>query len=32
MDDNTILSARDLNLYYGAHHALKHVNIDIPEW
>ena len=31
MDDNTILSARDLNLYYGAHHALKHVNIDIPE-
>ena len=31
MDDTIILSTRDMNLYYGAHHALKNVNIDIPE-
>lgn len=28
--ENTILSARDLNLYYGENHALKNINIDIP--
>ena len=28
--ENTILSARDLNLYYGDNHALKNINIDIP--
>ena len=27
---NAILSARDLNLYYGENHALKNINIDIP--
>ncbi len=26
-----ILSAHDLNLWYGAHQALHHVSIDIPE-
>ena len=31
MDDTIILSTREMNLYYGAHHALKNVNIDIPE-
>ena len=31
MDETTILSARDLNLWYGENHALKGVNIDIPE-
>ena len=25
------LSVRDLNFYYGAFHALKHINLDIPE-
>src|SRR5262245_34499320 len=25
------LSVRDLNFYYGNFHALKHVNLDIPE-
>ena len=29
--DHTILSARDLNLYYGENHALKHIMIDLPE-
>ena len=29
--ENAILSARDLNLYYGENHALKNINIDIPE-
>ena len=29
--DNTILSARALNLYYGENHALKDIMIDIPE-
>ncbi len=28
--ENTILSARDLNLYYGENHALKNISIDIP--
>ena len=28
--ENTIRSARDLNLYYGENHALKNINIDIP--
>ena len=28
--DETILSAKDLNLYYGENHALKDVNINIP--
>ena len=28
--ENAILSARDLNLYYGENHALKDINIDIP--
>ena len=26
-----ILSAQDLCLWYGAHQALHHINIDIPE-
>ena len=25
------LKSKDLNLWYGAHHALHSVNIDIPE-
>ena len=29
--DNTILSARGLNLYYGENHALKDIIIDIPQ-
>ena len=28
--ENAILSARDLNLYYGENHALKNININIP--
>ena len=28
--ENAILSASDLNLYYGENHALKNINIDIP--
>ena len=28
--ENTILSARDLNLYYGENHALKDINVSIP--
>ena len=31
MDKKTILSAKDLNLWYGQAHALKDVSIDIPE-
>ena len=31
MDENIILSARDLDLWYGSAQALKGVNIDIPE-
>ncbi len=26
-----VLQAKDLNLWYGAHHALKSVNMEIPE-
>ena len=29
--DHTILSARDLNLYYGENPALKNIMIDLPE-
>ena len=25
------LAVRDLNFYYGSFHALKHINLDIPE-
>src|SRR5499426_3208812 len=25
------LSVKDLNFYYGSFHALKHINLDIPE-
>ena len=28
--ENAILSARDLNLYYGENHALKDINVSIP--
>jgi len=28
--DEAILSAQDLNLYYGENHALKHVDLDLP--
>ena len=28
---NSIITVKDLNLYYGAAHALKNVNIDIAE-
>ena len=31
MYESTILSSEKLNLYYGAAHALKDVDIDIPE-
>lgn len=31
MSENMILKARDLNLYYGENHALKDVNLEIPE-
>ena len=30
-DTKIKLSVRDLNFYYGSFHALKHINIDIPE-
>ncbi len=29
MDKDTIISVKDLNLYYGENHALKNVNMDI---
>ena len=29
--NNTILTARGLNLYYGENHALKDINIELPE-
>ena len=29
--DNTKISVKDLNLYYGENHALKDVNMDIRE-
>ena len=25
------ITVRDLNFYYGAFHALKHINLDIPD-
>ena len=25
------ISVRDLNFYYGSFHALKHINLDVPE-
>ena len=31
MDFKTHISVRDLNVHYGEHHALKNVNIDIPD-
>jgi phosphate transport system ATP-binding protein len=31
MDKNIKISVKDLNLYFGAFQALKHVTIDIPE-
>lgn len=31
MDEKTIISVKDLNLYYGANHALKNVCMDIYE-
>ncbi|MDD6039005.1 MAG: phosphate ABC transporter ATP-binding protein PstB [bacterium] len=31
MSDNTIISVKDLNLYYGTNHALKNVSMDIYE-
>ena len=31
MDENIILSARDLDLWYGSFQALKQVTLDIPE-
>jgi phosphate transport system ATP-binding protein len=29
--DKTKIAVRDLNFYYGSFHALKHINLDIPE-
>jgi phosphate transport system ATP-binding protein len=29
--ERTKISARDLNFYYGSFHALKHIQLDIPE-
>ena len=31
MEASTIISAKDLNLYYGENHALKGIDIEIPE-
>lgn len=31
MKEKTIISVKDLNLYYGTNHALKNVNMDIYE-
>ena len=31
LTEKTKLAVRDLNFYYGAFHALKHINLDIPE-
>ena len=31
MDENIVLSARDLDLWYGPTQALKKVSVDIPE-
>ncbi len=30
-NESVKLSVRDLNFYYGSFHALKHINLDIPE-
>ena len=29
--EKTKISVRDLNFYYGSFHALKRINLDIPE-
>ena len=29
--EKTKIAVRDLNFYYGSFHALKHINLDIPE-
>ena len=31
MGSKTHISVKDLNVYYGADHALKHVSVDIPD-
>jgi len=31
MDDNTKISIRNLNAFYGSHQALRDVNLDIPK-
>ena len=31
MSDKIVLRAQELNLYYGENHALKSINMDIPE-
>ncbi|MGI6028872.1 MAG: phosphate ABC transporter ATP-binding protein PstB [Candidatus Heteroscillospira sp.] len=31
MDEHGIVSAKGLDLWYGEHHALKNINIEIPE-
>ena len=31
MQSETKICVRDLNLYYGSNHALKNINMDIPE-
>ena len=31
MQEGTIISARDLDLYYGENQALKKISLDIPE-
>ena len=31
MDENTIVQAKGLDLWYGEHHALKNISIGIPE-
>ena len=28
---NTIIQAKNLNLYYGENHALKNICLDLPE-
>jgi phosphate transport system ATP-binding protein len=30
-DEKVKIAVRDLNFYYGSFHALKHINLDIPE-
>jgi len=29
--EKTKITVRDLNFYYGSYHALKHINLDLPE-